>query len=545
MITVPSRVLDKPSLQYTLKSRQFSSQAMVTEVSPTADGSWNFRSKRFHEPANVGTWYILRIAKGNPRNNLPPKTTLVKNLQRFEEIVKNTGITKGTTKTKDIVLNNINTDCSEVETYLEHIYKEKLASKDAVEEHPPDNGKSPQREEKHPPLLLVILPGSANRLYQRIKDYADRHGGFHTICVTGTGADEGVPEPYKCSSGSDKKFYAERADAYFANVALKINLKFNGINHILQNPEVLGPINEGSTMVVGIDVTHPSPGSNDEAPSIFALVASIDKNLAQWPAALGVQKKSRQEVISDKDKLMALFRSRLDLWAQRNGGRLPDKIIVYRDGVSEGQYEQVIDEELAALKEACREPYHSSNDSSNMPRFTFIIVAKRHHTRFFPTAIEDADQNSNAKCGTVVDRGITQARDWDFYLQSHSVVQEGTARPAHYVVLHDEIFRDYRNKSDMLQQVTYNMCYLYGPSTRAISICPPVYLADKACTRARLYLQDQFEPAPLEAKDSRDGDEEETDQEKAARLQREAEVLQSQQERLMVHEDLRDTMYYI
>ena len=97
----------------------------------------------------------------------------------------------------------------------------------------------------------------------------------------------------------------------------------------------------------------------------------------------------------------------------------------------------------------------------------------------------------------------------------------------------------------MLQQVTCNMCYLYGPSTRPISICPPVYFADKACTRARLYLQDHFRPAPLEARDSKDGDDEETDEEKAVRLEREAKVLQSQQERLMVHEDLRDTMFYI
>lgn len=428
------------------------------------------------------------------------------------------------------MVNNVNAECSQVEDYLKQIY----AFKNLVEERA-----------QPPPLLLVILPGTANRLYQTIKYYADKQGGFHTICVKGTGADEGVPKPYTYSSGSDKKFYAERADAYFPNVALKVNLKFKGINHTLQDPKVLGPINEGSTMVVGIDVTHPSPGSKEEAPSIFAVVASTDKDLAQWPVALAVQKRSREEVISDKDKLMTLFRSRLNLWAKQNDDKLPDKIIVYRDGVSEGQYEQVIDEELAALKESCREPYHSTNGSGNMPKFTFIIVAKRHHTRFYPTKVEDADQNSNAKCGTVVDRGITQARDWDFYLQSHSVVQKGTARPAHYVVLHDEIFRDYPNKSDMLQQVTYNMCYLYGPSTRAISICPAVYLADKACTRARLYLQDQFGPAPLNAIDPKGSDEEERDEEKAARLERKAEVLQSQQERIMVHEDLRDTMYYI
>jgi hypothetical protein len=38
-----------------------------------------------------------------------------------------------------------------------------------------------------------------------------------------------------------------------------------------------------------------------------------------------------------------------------------------------------------------------------------------------------------------VDRGVTEARAFDFFLQSHAAVQ-GTARPAHYIVVHDDIF---------------------------------------------------------------------------------------------------------
>ena len=49
------------------------------------------------------------------------------------------------------------------------------------------------------------------------------------------------------------------------------------------------------------------------------------------------------------------------------------------------------------------------------------------------------NQSENPKCGLVVKRDITEARNWDFFLQSHSP-QLSTARPSHYYILWDEIF---------------------------------------------------------------------------------------------------------
>lgn len=237
---------------------------------------------------------------------------------------------------------------------------------------------------------------------------------------------------------------------------------------------------------------------------------------------------------------MEMFQSRLQKWRVENG-ELPENVIVYRDGVSEGQYQQVLATELFTLKEACGKMYR------NLPRFTMIIVAKRHHTRFYPTAKEDADPTHNAECGTVVDRGITQARVWDFFLQSHSVVGKGVARPAYYIILHDEVFEGRHNRADLLQNLTYNMCYLFGRATKAISVCPPAYLADLACTRARSYLHDQFvaPAAPPKKKDEKDKGKPETPAEKDARLAEEAKVLESQQERIEIHPRLKDSMFYI
>jgi hypothetical protein len=130
-----------------------------------------------------------------------------------------------------------------------------------------------------PKFVLVILPYNDVAIYNSIKTVADTKAGIHTVCVVGS------------------KFGKEqRQEQYFGNVALKINGKAGGINQTLDAPK-LGVISEGRTMVVGIDVTHPSPGSAEGAPSVAGIVASVDKFLGQWPSDFSIQE-SRKEMVS-------------------------------------------------------------------------------------------------------------------------------------------------------------------------------------------------------------------------------------------------------
>src|SRR5436305_13259040 len=100
--------------------------------------------------------------------------------------------------------------------------------------------------------------------------------------------------------------------------------------------------------------------------------------------------------------LTGLLQCRLRVWAATHG-HYPENILVYRDGVSEGQYNLVLDEELPSIRKACEELYPAPLTKQGLPRITIIIVGKRHHTRFYPTKKEDADRSSNPQNGTVVD----------------------------------------------------------------------------------------------------------------------------------------------
>jgi hypothetical protein len=181
------------------------------------------------------------------------------------------------------------------------------------------------------------------------------------------------------------------------------------------------------------------------------------------------------------DGLTEMFIERLNVW--RNVGKnkeLPKQIIIFRDGVSEGQYAQILEKEVPPLEAAFEKMYGAR---AKWPKLTVIIVGKRHHARFYPTKMEEASNSSNPLPGTVVDRGITNRIIFDFYLQAHDALQ-GTARPAHYVVLRD----DNNFTANDLQNFTHKLCYLFNRASKAVSICPPAYYADLLAERGRCYL---------------------------------------------------------
>ncbi|GJN40611.1 hypothetical protein PR202_gb29855 [Eleusine coracana subsp. coracana] len=162
-------------------------------------------------------------------------------------------------------------------------------------------------------------------------------------------------------------------------------------------------------------------------------------------------------------------------------GKLPSRIIFFRDGVCETLFGKVLKEELQAMRATC------SNYPGYKPSITFIVVQKRHHTRLFHREKNGGSthySDQNVPPGTVVDTVITHPREFDFYLCSHWGTK-GTSRPTHYHVLWDEN----KFQSDEMQQLIYNLCYTFARCTKPVSLVPPVYYAHLAAYRGRLYLE--------------------------------------------------------
>ncbi|KAF7823308.1 protein argonaute 5-like isoform X1 [Senna tora] len=315
-------------------------------------------------------------------------------------------------------------------------------------------------------LLIIILP--------------DVKGRIKRICETELGIVTQCSQPKEASKLSKQ---------YLENLALKINVKVGGRNTVLQDAinRRIPLVTDHPTIIFGADVTHPQPGE-DSSPSIAAVVASMDwPEITKYRGVVSAQA-HRQEIIQDLYKSTqdpqkgivhgGIIRELLVAFYKSTKCK-PARIIFYRDGVSEGQFSQVLLYEMEAIRKAC-----ASLQEGYLPRVTFVVVQKRHHTRFFPVDNRQTDRSGNILPGTVVDTQICHPREFDFYLNSHAGIK-GTSRPTHYHVLFDE------NKfsADQLQTLTNNLCYTYARCTRSVSIVPPAYYAHLAAFRARYYIE--------------------------------------------------------
>ncbi|KAF7831507.1 protein argonaute 4-like [Senna tora] len=270
-------------------------------------------------------------------------------------------------------------------------------------------------------------------------------------------------------------------DQYLTNVLLKINAKLGGLNSLLsiEHSPSIPIVSKAPTIILGMDVSHGSPGQSD-IPSIAAVVSS-----RQWPliskyrACVRTQSPKVEMIdnlfkpVSEKEDEGIIRELMIDFYLS-SGKRKPQNIIIFRDGVSESQFNQVLNIELDQIIEACK-----FLDEQWCPKFVVIVAQKNHHTKFFQPSSPD-----NVPPGTVIDNKICHPRNYDFYLCAHAGMI-GTSRPTHYHVLLDEI----GFSADELQELVHSLSYVYQRSTTAISVVAPICYAHLAATQMGQFMK--------------------------------------------------------
>lgn len=306
-------------------------------------------------------------------------------------------------------------------------------------------------------FVIVVISGIGDQ-YAKVKQRAELVTGLLTQCIKG-----------------DTVFKKAGDMSTINNIWLKINAKTNGTNHVLQ-PICKPPLIRRRVMYVGADVTHPSPEQTN-IPSVVGVAASYDLEGFRYNCCYRLQN-PKDEMIRDLENII---KKQLQQFKVCNGA-LPDLIMYYRDGVSEGQFAEILTIELNAIQSAV-----ASSSPGAKVAVTFIVVQKRHHARFFPTrGTETEGKNQNLPPGTIVDRHITAPNQYQFFLISHQAVQ-GVAKPTKYCVLYD----DANSVPDELQAVTYALCHMFARCNRAVSYPAPTYYAHLAAFRGRVYIKDR------------------------------------------------------
>lgn len=251
MAVVPGRILPSPNIRYGQGAPRVDDRA-----------SWNLRDVKFSQSGKLDSWAVLLIQdNGRDEFNGINDPSLRETIEGFTRICRTSGI-QMPQRPPTIVAAPM----------------------------PPKRREDPLRKaavqairsalmtvKPKPTLVFVILSNGDRNIYSGLKHLCDVYLDVATICV------------------QVQKLRKEKGQIqYFANVALKLNMKTGGVNHTLDQRNT-GWLRQESTMMVGIDVTHPGPGTVNGTPSIAAVVASTDSHYGQFPASMRIQE-SKKEV---------------------------------------------------------------------------------------------------------------------------------------------------------------------------------------------------------------------------------------------------------
>lgn len=280
---------------------------------------------------------------------------------------------------------------------------------------------------------LVLMPSQNKEKYDAIKKLATTERGLITQVVTTR-----LMMDDKKRSGAAVK------------IAIQLAAKLGGEPWLVNIPI-------SGTMVCGYDTYHDTA---KRGRSYGAFVASMNKKFSKWWS-----KADSHERLDELSTNMAEnLRQALKRYNELNQGSYPDRLIIYRDGVSDGQLEHVYSVELKQVRNVVK------SIDENI-RLGFVVVNKRIGARFY---FKNGSDFLNCPPGTVIDSVVTRQERYDFYLISQST-RSGTVSPTYYNIIYDETGLDAAKH----QAMAYKLCFAYYNWSGTVKVPAPCQYAHK------------------------------------------------------------------
>lgn len=302
MTRTNARILPQPHLQYQRPS----------SMDTGTRGAWNLEGVRFFKPAELRSWAIV--------NCMDQQAALQRGEQGLPVFIES----------MMRMFNEMGMSLPEVRPPLVH--KAQQTVKDSLELA---MTKGLEQFGRPVDFILVLLIRKEPHPYQEFKRVAEGVLGIVTQCIVAKNAGIGSPPKGRMQ--------------YLANVAMKVNQKLGGVNTQITGSlgsafPVLSKRGNRPFIVFGADVTHPTSFDKNE-PSVGALVASMDPHLGQFAAKV-FSMAHREEKMTMKEVIKDLFVK----FYQRNSVK-PEAVFIYRDGISEGQFQEVFEHEYYQFQE--------------------------------------------------------------------------------------------------------------------------------------------------------------------------------------------------
>ncbi|KAE8628028.1 hypothetical protein XENTR_v10007275 [Xenopus tropicalis] len=283
-------------------------------------------------------------------------------------------------------------------------------------------------------MVVCVLSSIHKEKYDSIKKY---------LCLQ-------IPTPSQCVVARTLS-KPQTVLSVATKIAMQMNCKMGGELWSVEIPL-------GEMMVIGIDCYHDTLSGKR---SIAGFVASMNRNLTRWYSRCVLQDQ-KQEIV---DGLKVCLQASLHAWFNCNKN-LPSRILIYRDGVGDGQLKTLVNYEIPQFLDCIK-----SAGRDYCPKLSIIVVKKRINARFFAHL---GGRIQNPPPGTVVDVEVTRPEWYDFFIVSQSV-RQGTVSPTHYNVVYDSSGL----KPDYMQRLTYKLCHLYYNWPGVIRVPAPCQYAHK------------------------------------------------------------------
>jgi aubergine-like protein len=214
-------------------------------------------------------------------------------------------------------------------------------------------------------------------------------------------------------------------------------------------------------MVIGIDVFHKA-GSH----SVLGFCATTDRNFSRYVSLPKVNAPS-EEICAQLSE--CVYQAVSQFFVENKV--CPGRIVVFRDGVSDGQRSAVLEGEIPQFKNAFGKLKTEGKITADDPKVLFLVVNKRINARFYAA---QGGKVNNPPLGTLVDRAVTEKNGYDFYVMPAKATQ-GAMTPTHFHVIYD----DTGMRCDEVQTLAYRMCYSYYNWSGSIRVPAPCQYAHK------------------------------------------------------------------
>ncbi|XP_072164062.1 piwi-like protein 1 isoform X2 [Diadema setosum] len=237
-------------------------------------------------------------------------------------------------------------------------------------------------------------------------------------------------------------------------IAMQLNCKMGGD---LWRVEI--PLSK--LMIIGIDSFHEGAGARSKR-SVCGFVATMNNYQTRYFSQCSFQPAGSEH----GDAFVTLMTNALKRYHTLNSF-LPDRVIVFRDGVGDSQLTTVVNYEVSQIRQAMSKVYPETAPQ----KLAVVVVKKRINNRFF---LNDRGNLGNPPPGTVIDDVVTRPMWYDYFIISQSV-RQGTVSPTSYNVVYDTT----NLRPDHMQRLTYKLTHLYFNWPGTVRVPAPCMYAHK------------------------------------------------------------------